>query len=262
MRRTVRLVGQWRPRKGTAIAGVLLAVLAAGVGWAATRAVNAGVITACVDQAGPGTMMLSSSGSCAAGQTTVQWNQQGPQGQPGLEGPPGQLGPQGPPGAAANNGGVVAWGPSAYKTGFTISTEIDKPGAYVADGSVDVVIKPDPLHPHPATAACGLLTGPPNGTATSVASWKQAFVYHKKTKSYTPSGLSGPVDINAGLSLGATDVPLEVYFSCHSLFSVWSHPTITIEAATSTAFHTRVGAALPVAPVIGPGPIGRVIGTH
>jgi hypothetical protein len=247
------------------IAGVVLAVAAAGVGWAASRAVSTGVITACVDAASPnGPLNYSPTGTCTSGQTTVQWNAQGPQGQPGLEGPPGLTGAQGPPGQSATaTGPVLAWGPSSYKGGFSISAQIDAPGQYVVDGSVEAAITPSSSFRHTVVATCRLLTGPPNGTATGVALWQMAFIYNRHTRIFAPSSISGPVDINSGLGLARTDVPLVVYFSCKGfLGAVWTHPQITIEAATTPSFHRVVGAALPNRPVIGPGPIEKVLGTH
>jgi hypothetical protein len=229
--------------------------------------VSPGVITACVEPA-TNQLFYSSDGTCTAGQTTVQWNMQGPQGQTGPTGAQGQTGLTGPQGPAGQSGSsssspVVAWGPSSYTPGFTISTEIDNPGRYVADGSVDAAITPSSKYRKSVVAICTLFTGPPGGTATEVAQWRQTFLYHKATKTFTPSSLSGPVDINSGLSLARTDVPLEVYFSCRGFIgAVWKHPQITIEAATNTSFHSVVGPALPVKPVIGPGPIEKVLGTH
>jgi hypothetical protein len=52
MRWDLRSARSWRPRKGTVVFGVVLAVAGAGVGWAATHATSPAVITACVDPAG------------------------------------------------------------------------------------------------------------------------------------------------------------------------------------------------------------------
>ncbi len=71
----------------------------------------AGESDACLTPASGNTLMYSASGSCSPGDTTVQWDKTGPQGDPG------QNGAQGPPGAAATQG--VAFGASTYTNGFT-----------------------------------------------------------------------------------------------------------------------------------------------
>jgi hypothetical protein len=257
MRRAAQVVGKWRPRKGAALAGVVLAIGAAGVGWAATRATSPSVITACVDPAG-GPLVYSASGSCGSGQTTVQWDMQGPQGQQGPQGPPGLNG------AAAPSSGVVAWGPSNYTNGFTITAQITSPGTWVIDGSVSETVTPLAKYHRTFRVACALLTGPPNGNATALASSIQAFVYHKATQTFTPPGFTGPVDEEGELAVARAQTPTNVYFSCRRLIAagtvVYVHPTITIEAAVTPTFHQRVGPALPFRPIIGPGPLKKVLG--
>jgi hypothetical protein len=240
-----RVLG-WRPRSGAVIVGLVLAVAAGGVGWAATRSAGSGVITACADPAG-GQLFLSSNGSCAGGQTLVSWNQEGPQGQPGQQGPPGAAG--------ASAGGVVAWGPSKYH-GFSISSEIDTARTYVIDGSADEQLVPKTQHPF--ILRCRLYAGPKNGSASVIESWNQKYVFHNGV--IFPG--SGPLDVGHELAVAANDVPLAIYFACQSNVNVWwSHPMITIEAATTPKLNEHVAPALPFRPVIGPGPLKRVLGT-
>jgi hypothetical protein len=64
---------------------------------------------------------------------------------------------------------------------------------------------------------CSLLTGPPNGSATEVASSSQTFSYHSATRSFSPSGFTGPVDEEDAEAVAKDQAPLEVYFSCKRL---------------------------------------------
>jgi hypothetical protein len=276
----------WRarwPGPAAALALVALVLAATGVGWAASRDQSASVITACAnaDQV----LSLSTTGSCPQGDTLVQWNQQGPQGLqgppglPGLVGPPGQ---QGPPGAAAS-GNVVAWGPSEYKNGFSIQAEVDKPGQYWLDGSVYLnlnggkvvrtVCTDNPCAPVPTqtlTPTCRLLTGPPNGGATEVASWQDTWWYHPNSQSwFGPLPFRNQVDAISDV-VDVTNTPLELYLTCllgHSSgllrwvhpFAYWVHPTIEVETYTPPTLPGKlIGPALPNKPQIGPGPIGKV----
>ena len=94
--------------------GALAGALVGGTGIAAAAT---GTITACANASG--TLMLSTTGTCAANETTVTWNQvgppgplgpkgdtgpAGPQGAQGLQGPPGPVGPIGPVGPAGPAG--------------------------------------------------------------------------------------------------------------------------------------------------------------
>jgi hypothetical protein len=249
------------------VALAALVVAATGAGWALGSDQNASVISACAntDQV----LSLSTTGSCPQGSTLVQWNQQGPQ---GLEGPPGQ---QGAPGAG---GGVVAWGPSEYKNGFTIRGEIDKTGTYWIDGSVYLnlnvmhndLVPTQPLKSLPLTPSCGLLTGPLNGGATEVGSWRSTWWYHPNGQSWFPP-LPFQGQIDAASDVQVTNPPLELYFTCKVPYppklhhwvrhpdALWLHPTINVGAATRPSFPGRlIGSALPKQPRIGPGPIEKV----
>src|SRR3954467_12167505 len=59
-----------------------------------------GVITACYDKSGALRIIDAAKTSCARGETTVTWNQPGPQGPAGPAGPAGATGATGPAGAA------------------------------------------------------------------------------------------------------------------------------------------------------------------
>jgi hypothetical protein len=231
-----------RIRKWPVFVAVLVVCAAGGAGWAATRATSSGVITACVDPAG-GPLVYSTTGSCNSGQTLVTWNEQG---QPGQQGPPGAAG--------ASAGGVVAWGPSKYH-GFSISSEIDTAGTYVIDGSVDLQLVPKTHHPF--VLKCRLYSGPKGGSATVLESWTQKYVFHNGV--VFPG--NGPVDVEHELAVAAGDTPLAVYFACQSSANAWwSHPQLTIEAATTPKLNEHVAPALPFRPVIGPGPLKKVLG--
>jgi hypothetical protein len=65
---------------------VVTAIIVGGVAIAQTSA--PGVITACVAETGGNVRIVSSASDCRANETTASWNQQGPQGQPGLPGQP------------------------------------------------------------------------------------------------------------------------------------------------------------------------------
>lgn len=273
MRRIRQLAGRWRPRTGTAVIGAVLAVAGAGVGWAATRAISPGVITACVGPPGASpALQYSPNGTCATGQTIVQWNQQGPQGlvgPQGLEGPPGQQGTQGPPGqSATTTGPVIAWGPSKYSNGFTISGIVTTRGNYAFEAQVDEKVT---LSPHAHTGGfgitCSLLSGPPNGSATELTSSTQPFtlIKHPLTLphfTWSPPSYTGPAYLGFAQFVSASQVPLEVYYTCKRTTGlgavIFTNPALTLSIAQS--LHLHVGPALPIQPVVGPGPLRKVNG--
>lgn len=270
------------PSPSMLVAVVALVLAATGVGWAATQSTS--VITACAnaDQV----LSLSTTGSCPQGDTLVQWNQQGPQGLEGPQGAQGLAGPQGvqgPQGVAGPAGGVVAWGPSEYRNGFSIRAEIDNPGRYLLDGSAFLSLSggtgakttctDNPCTPIPSERLmplCRLLTGPPNGAATEVGRWTDTWWYHPQSQTwFPPLPFQGQVDAVSDV-LNVTSTPLEVYFTCTPAHSArllhwvrpgvqWQHPTISIAPYTPPSLPGKlIGPALPNGPRIGPGPIGKV----
>ena len=249
MRRAAHMLGNRRPRAGVAAVVGVLVLAAAGVGWATTRAGDPVVIHACANA--DNALFLSASGSCSPGQTPLSWNQQGPQGPPGATG-------QAPiP--------LRAFGTSSYKRGFSISAEIDAPGDYFIDGSVDLALTPSRLHnKHIFKAYCYLYSGPKGASAVRIAQWSTVFHLHAGQPSFfVPSSVNGLVDVNQVQSLDKTMVPREIYFSCQGgPDAVWTHPAITYELTTTATFHTRVGAALPKRRIIGPGPLNQRFGTQ
>jgi hypothetical protein len=184
----------------------------------------------------------------------------------GLEGPPGQQGAQGPPGASAPSSGVVAWGPSKYSNGFTITAQITTPGPWLLDGNVYEIVTPNVKARRTFKIKCSLLTGPPNGTAMEVASSSQTFFYHPTAKTFFPPGFTGPVDEEDAEVVAKDQIPTVVYFSCKRLINagtvIYYHPKITIQPATTPVFHQKVAPALPFRPVIGPGPLKKVLGNR
>lgn len=247
MRRVANMLGPWRPRTGVAVGLAVVAAAAGGVAWATTGASTA-VITACANDAKA--LFLSTNGSCPSGQTLIRWNEQGPQGAPG---PPGTSPPP-----------VRAFGPSSYKRQFSINAEIDQPGDYFIDGSVDLALTPQPAHygRRSFKAYCGLYSGPPNGSAVEIAHWEVLFRI-RKGPVFSPSSVQGEVDVNSVQSLPRTDIPREIYLTCAGgRDAVWTHPAITVEPTTSSVFHQTVGPALPNKPIIGPGPLKKVFGTQ
>lgn len=69
-------------------ATVFTAALAVAGGFAYAGATGEAVIKACA-KTDNGQLRLDRGGGCLASEQAVQWNQQGPQGQPGSQGPPG-----------------------------------------------------------------------------------------------------------------------------------------------------------------------------
>ncbi len=255
-----------RPSRAMFVALAALVLAATGTGWALGSDQSTSVITACANDAQ--VLSLSTTGSCPQGSTLVQWNQQGPQGLTGQQGLPG-----------AGGGGVVAWGPSEYKNGFSIQGEIDKAGQYWLDGSVylnmsitsNTRVAPQSAKSLPLMPFCHLLTGPPNGGATQVASWGDTWWYHPYARSwFPPLPFHGQIDATSDV-LDVTNPPLELYFTCKVPISqqlrrwiahpdaAWLHPTIEVETYTPPSLHGKlIGPALPNKPKIGPGPIEKV----
>jgi hypothetical protein len=232
-------------RRALLIAIGTLILGAGGFAWADIRSAGQNVITACVNDAHQ--MFLAQNGSCPANETLLSWNQQGP------PGPAGQA-PQ----------PVLVRAPSSYKRGFSIKGEIDAPGDYFIDASVDLSLKPTltDYHHHAFKAFCNLYTAPPNSTATRIASW--VIIFKRIQGGYSPGSVSGPVDVNGIDQVAQSQTPLTIIFSCQGgIDALWTHPAITYEATSNPAvFHPTVGPALPNKPKIGPGPINRIFGTR
>jgi hypothetical protein len=229
-----------------AVIGIVLAGIG-GVGWAATRAADSGVITACVEPASS-QLFYSSTGMCPGGQTLVTWNQQGPQGQPG---------PQGAPGASAATAATAAFGPSKYTNGFSISAEVDQPGNYDFAGTIQNELVVTPKKGSNFAVYCAVLSGPPNGSATRLTDATTKYIFNRHTQAYQPSGFNGPDGLDAVQVVTAHDVPLEVYYTCKKLGVagkvIYTHPALTLTAARG--LHLKVGPALPVQQTVGPGPL-------
>jgi hypothetical protein len=240
--------GKWRASfVRAAVIGIVFAGIG-GVGWAATRANDSVVISACVDPASGGLLKYSPSGTCTAGQTLVTWNQQGQQG---------QVGPQGPPGASAASAATTAFGPSKYVNGFTISAEVDTKGNYDFAGTIQNELVTTVRPGRNFSVYCAVLSGPPNGSATRLTDTTTTYFYNRHTRTYQPNGFNGPDGIDAVQVVGTNDVPLEVYYTCKRLGIsgrvIFTHPALTLTAAR--ALHLKVGPALPVHRIVGPGPL-------
>jgi hypothetical protein len=232
-------------RRGLLVTSGLVVMTAGGLAWADIRSGSTNVITACVNDAHQ--MFLSTNGSCPASETTLSWNQQGP------PGPAGQA-PQ----------PVLVHAPGSYKKGFSVKGEIDAPGDYFIDGSVDLSLTPKlrDYHFHAFKAFCNLYRQPPNASATLMARW--TIVFHRIIGGYSPGSVSGLVDVNSTYSVPQGQTPLTIILSCQGgLDAVWTHPAVTVEATTNPAvFHPTVAPALPNKSKIGPGPIGKIFATR
>jgi hypothetical protein len=220
MRSTRRGGRSWRPGPDTAIALVALVLAAAGVSWATVGESGQPVITACANE--DLLLSLSTNGSCPQGSTTVQWNQQGPQGPQGPQGSPGLIGPQGPPGAGATPAApVVATLFKTYKSGFSVQTAFDAPGAYTVNGNVTENVDPSawPARftgtPPSIALHCELLAGPNGGQTTLVGRQTQVFSWYGGTiRHYFPSTYDGPA--GAGGTVTITSVPYTAFFTCET----------------------------------------------
>lgn len=103
----------------TAAAGFAVVLAAAGIALAAIPD-SSGVIHACY-QTNKGTLrVVESATSCAASETSLDWNRTGPQGPQGPQGNPGPQGPQGDPGPQGPAGPS-----SAYATANALVNDID-----------------------------------------------------------------------------------------------------------------------------------------
>ncbi len=254
MSRMFRTAGSWRSRVWIGVGLCAFALGAAGIGWAASRATDSNVVTACLTPASGNTLMYSASGSCAAGDTTVQWDKQGP------PGPPGSPGANGAAGASATQ--AVAFGPAKYTNGFTISSTVTTRGNYAFEGTIEreQAIAYGPRRTFNVT--CSLLSGPPNGSATVLTTTTQTFLYNRHTKTYQPNGFDGPAGLDVAQFVQASQVPLVVYYTCKKVGvggrAYYTHPALALVIAQS--LHLRVGPALPVQHIVGPGPLSKVGG--
>jgi len=95
-------------------AGLAVAALVVGGGAAlAAPPTTGGVITACHDNRGQGALrIVAEDAACKANETRLQWNQQGPAGEPGPQGANGLAGPAGPQGPAGERGPAGPAGPA------------------------------------------------------------------------------------------------------------------------------------------------------
>lgn len=91
---------RWRPSPAVVVAGIALAAAAGGVAVAAPG--DGGTIYACTNNLRGNLRVVDQGVACAADETLLSWNQQGPVGPAGSAGPPGERGPQGPSVAAVD----------------------------------------------------------------------------------------------------------------------------------------------------------------
>lgn len=86
-----------------AVAGVAVAVLAAGGGGLAWASIpdGSGVFHACLAKSGLVRVINAPADACRKGETPISWNQRGPAGPQGPSGPTGAAGPAGAPGAGS-----------------------------------------------------------------------------------------------------------------------------------------------------------------
>jgi hypothetical protein len=96
-----------------------VAVIAVAVGGGVAYATipdASGVIHSCYAKSG-GALRVIDAGvtNCKSGETSLDWNQKGPQGLQGAQGPPGTAGPQGPPGPTGPAGVKGERGPAGVR---------------------------------------------------------------------------------------------------------------------------------------------------
>jgi hypothetical protein len=99
---------RWTKRPVAVAAALVVALLAAGVAWAAIPDGN-GTIHACQSLSDKSLRVLDT-GACGKGEAPVSWSQnavQGPQGPQGSQGQPGNTGPQGLPGLTRATGSAT-----------------------------------------------------------------------------------------------------------------------------------------------------------
>jgi len=95
----------------------VLALVGAGIGYAAIPD-SSGVIHGCYSTKTGALRVIDSSAKCANAEIALNWNQQGPKGDPGATGPQGAVGPAGPKGdtgATGPQGAAGAQGPAGLK---------------------------------------------------------------------------------------------------------------------------------------------------
>jgi hypothetical protein len=133
--------------KGLALVAIVVAGLAGGVAYATIP--DAGrVIHACYfNRIGTVRIIDAPTQQCTAFETSIQWNQAGPQGPvgpqgaagaagpQGAQGPPGPQGLTGPQGAAGKDGGATTY-TTRLSTGTGDAVALCLPGEKVAGGGV------------------------------------------------------------------------------------------------------------------------------
>jgi hypothetical protein len=270
MRRSRKVGSAWRPGPDTAIALVALVLAAGGVSWAVTRAAAPAVITACTSPSSGNIMMLSSTGSCTAGATTVQWNQQGPTGPQGV---PGLIGPKGPAGQNASQP-ILAYAHTTRYYRFAVDYNFTATGTYLVDGTVTERV--NTANWSHATyqrfgvpgITCYLLAGQYPSQLTALDQEPQSWAYFGGTiNRYYPLTVDGPY--GAGADVKVPSLPYLARFQCRGTVSkngkvtryanlpntAFVDPTITAQPVSNqTLSISKLTVVGPVRPTIGPGP--------
>jgi hypothetical protein len=226
---------RWRPGPDTAIALAALLFAGGGVSWAVTQNSSPSVITSCVDQ--NNFMHLSTDGTCpvGSGQTTVQWNQQGPAGPTGVQGAPGLVGSQGPPGRNAAQP-VVATVHQTFHYKFAVVLSFSATGTYFVDGSVTEQVNTagwsTVYRKYGAPGiTCFLIAGPPTTTFDQET---QTFYYYGGTiDRYYPLTVNGPA--GAAATIKVTSLPYTAKFQCEGTTTKGPKITRVVNAGAAAA---------------------------
>ena len=166
-----------RRKQAGVLAGVSVAgLLVAGVAFAAIP--TGGVISSCYTKSGGALRIVdATTTACKSGETSLAWNQTGPQGATGphgLQGPQGATGatglqgPQGPTGATGLTGATGATGPAGTSAVYKVGGNTLEPGQSTGSGplsltvpagtyAVSAVAQVYNVDPDPQTAVCTLL---------------------------------------------------------------------------------------------------------
>lgn len=197
-----------RHRGQRVLAFSLMAILFTGIIAFASIPGGDGVINGCYSKSGGALRVIDGSVTqCKSGETSLNFNQtgpQGPQGPAGPQGPQGQQGSQGATGATGNTGSIGATGPTgpagangtsdAYiaRVPGRISLDADivsvtvPAGSYVINSKMTLVTEDD----DPQTATCTLSTGDEGssrlggasaGASTMVLSLQDAATFNADT---------------------------------------------------------------------------------
>jgi hypothetical protein len=135
------------------VAFMTLVLAGAAVTLVSAHGGDATKIHSCVNDSSGGIKIVGASDTCKTGETALDWNQQGPQGEVGPRGPQGEQGPRGIPGADSlyykSSTRVFDTGPSSILVFCNNDDNADGTADLPTGGGYSVLWNPHRLGPAP-----------------------------------------------------------------------------------------------------------------